>query len=131
MKLYNLKGKPIDFSVTKYQIDWDKTVSKPQKLVKDVLYTYWKDHFVCEEMRIPGSKMRIDLINFNLEIAIEVSPSSSHEYNKFFHKNRMEYMKAKKREIQKAEWCEVNGIELIELFDEELKNIKTVQNALF
>lgn len=131
MKIINLYGKEVKFNPSKYSINWDKVVSKPQQKVKDVVKDYWSSHLVCEEMVIPGSKLRIDLINFNLLLAIEISPSSSHSYNEFFHKNRSKYLISKKNEVLKDHWCIRNHIRLIEIFDEDLNNEELLTSKIF
>ena len=121
MKLINLYGREVKVNPSKYLVDWDRVVSKPQKQVKDALFPIWAADYVCEEFYIPGSKMRIDLINFSKKIVVEVSPKGSHKYNEFFNKNRSNYLRSTKRDISKAEWCEKNGFRYVEIKDKELK----------
>ncbi len=130
MKLLNIYNREVNVNVTKYIIDWDKIVSKPQKQVKDALKPIWQGQLVCEEFRIPSSKMRIDLINFSLKVVVEVSPKGSHKFNKFFNKNRSNFLSAVKRDISKAEWCERNGFRFVEIVDEDLKKEKIVSKVL-
>jgi hypothetical protein len=121
MKFKKLNSaREVNVNVSKYLIDWDHAVSKPQKAVKDFLYPFWKGHIVLEEFRIPGSLLRIDLLNLTRRIAIEVSPSSSHSFNKFFHKDRFRFGRAVGRDLQKRPWCEQNDIQLIEIFDTDI-----------
>lgn len=112
--------KIVNVNVTPYLIDWDHAVSVPQKRVKDFLRPFWQNSVVLEEVRIPGSLLRIDLMNLPRRIAIEVSPSSSHAYNPFFHKHRFGFGAALNRELDKAEWCRRNGFKHIELTEEDI-----------
>ena len=130
MKLLNSYNREVNVNVTKYLIDWDHIVSKPQKQVKDALKPIWQGQLVCEEFRIPSSKMRIDLVNFSLKIVVEVSPKGSHKFNKFFNKNRSNFLSAVKRDISKAEWCENNGFRFVEIVDEDLKKGNIVNKVL-
>ena len=130
MKLINLYGREVKVNPSKYLIDWDRTVSKPQKQVKDSLFQIWAADYVCEEFCIPGSKMRIDLINFSKKVAVEVSPKGSHKYNEFFNKNRENYLRATKRDISKAEWCEKNGFRFVEIKDQDLKEGRILSKVL-
>lgn len=130
MKLINLYGREVKVNTTKYSVDWDKVVSKPQKEVKDILKQIWFADCVCEEFYIPGSKMRIDLINFSKKVVVEVSPKGSHKYNPFFNKNRQNFLKAAKRDLSKAEWCEKNGFRYVEIKDEDLKEGKVLSKVL-
>lgn len=105
-----------------YRIDWEKRddVSRPQTLVKDFLYPYWKSHVVTWETRIPSSLLRVDIINWTRHIAVEVSPKGSHSYNPHFHKgSKAVFGAAMKREMGKTEWLEKNGFIVCEIFDED------------
>lgn len=115
-RLYSLK-------VADYLIDWKREVSRPQARVKQFLYPFWRHHIVLEEPVVPGSRTRIDLLNLTRKVAIEVSPSSSHSFNPFFHKTKVKFGQAVKRELDKQRWCETNGFLYIELTDEDLDNL--------
>lgn len=122
MKLPKL-GNPrilVNVNIGDYLIDWDHSVSRPQKKVKDFLRKYWASHIVCEEFRIPGSLYRIDLINFTRKIVVEVSPAGSHSFNKFFHKSRFRFGAAMDRELKKAEWVMSTGYEFVEICEDDL-----------
>lgn len=102
--------KIIPCPVNKYLIDWSsKSPSKPQTEMKDFLFVFWKDDCVCEEFRVPGSLLRCDFINFTKKIIIEVSPSHHTDFNKFFHKNRLGFLKSLKRDFAKEEWANFNN----------------------
>ncbi len=118
-----LKGKKVNVNVGEYLIDWNKAVSKPQKHVKDFLFPYWKSHVCVEELACFGSLLRLDIVNLTRKIAVEVSPSSTHSFNKFFHKNRFNFAKAMGREFEKEEWCMKNGFQLVEIFDEDMTTL--------
>lgn len=122
MKLYKLNSnKQINVNISKYRIDWKKYPSKEQKVLQDFLYPYWKNSVVLSEFRVPGSLLRIDLINVNKRLCIEYSPESHHgNYNEFFHKNKSNYMQSIMRDYCKYEWTIKNGFTLLELNEEDL-----------
>lgn len=131
MKLKNIFGREVNVNPAKYRVDWERVVSKPQKAVKDILRPYWENKNVCEEFNIPSSKMRVDILNFTDMIAVEVSPASTHNlYNEFFNKNRSNYLRAQKRDLQKVQWLEDNGFEVVEIFDEDLKQNKVLEKVI-
>ena len=108
----------------RYKIDWDRIVSKPQKLVKDFLRPKWQFDRVFEEFVIPGSKFRIDLINLTKMIAVEISPDSVHKnFNKFFHGSRSGLYKKRQADNRKEDWAIKNGFFFVSLSDCELKNL--------
>ena len=118
-KLNNPKVR-VNVNVSKYLVDWDRRVSGPQFTVKQFLKPYWATSVVCEEMVIPGSRNRVDLINLSRKIAVEVSPDSSHSFNQFFHKDRNTFGRAVGRELSKAKWLEREGFQLVEVFEDDL-----------
>lgn len=122
---FTCNGKPYNVAVKDYLIDWDKTISKPQKKVKDFLFPFWKNHVCLEEFKIPRTLLRIDLMNLTRRIAVEVSPEATHrEYNKHFHAgNRMNYVNTLKRDAMKEEWIKANRFTFIELYDEDINNL--------
>ena len=118
MKIKGLYGNnKYNLKLIDYLIDWDREVSKPQKAVKDFLYPYWKRYIVTEETPIPGSRLRMDLIcwSLNPHIVIEVSPESSHSYNQFFHKSKVGFGAAVRRDLNKQMWAERNGFLYVSL----------------
>ena len=117
-RLYNLK-------VSDYLIDWNRAreVSRPQALVKQFLYPFWKGCVVLEETRIPASRLRIDLMNLSRRQIVEVSPSSSHSFNRFFHKDRFRLGRAVQRDLDKVAWAERNRFTYVELTEEDIDNL--------
>lgn len=108
----------------RYSIDWERKVSAPQKRVKDFLRRFWAYDKVCEELLIPGSKKRLDIVNISKMIVVEVSPDSVHSsFNKFFHDSRSGLMLKKKADNDKEDWCLRNGFQYASLRDSDIKNL--------
>lgn len=126
MKFTKLNNPNLTTSVvtTKYLVDWERKVSKPQLLVKQFLKPYWENCCVLEEMLIPGSKLRADLINLTSMVFLEVSPDSTHlKFNPFMHRSRAGYLGTVKRDNAKKQWAKENNFLYIELNDVDLKNL--------
>lgn len=122
MKLTKLSSNRLINVSVKSNIDWEKVVSKPQKLVKDFLYPYFQYDQIVEEFYIPGSKLRIDLFNIDRKIAIEISPDGYHvHYNPWLHKDRHKFLAKVNSDQDKRNWCKRNDIRLIELYDKDIK----------
>jgi len=104
-----------------YRIKWEENSrSKFQKRIKDILESYWKHHIVFEEFPIVGSKLSLDFYNATLNVAIEVQGAQHTKYVEFFHgKNKLNFIKQLKRDQDKLNFCEINGINLIEIHDEQ------------
>lgn len=114
----------VNWPVKKYFIDWNRKVSGPQKKVKDFLFKFWKNSVILEEAMIPGSRFRLDFVNLNKKIVIEVSPRALHvDFNKFLHGGRAGYLKKLQSDAKKQEWAEQNNFVFVELYDEEINNL--------
>lgn len=126
MRLYNIRGRLITKSVEAYRCDWlCKERSKPQFLVKQFLYQYWKNYIVYREIPVFGSRMTLDLYNASLKIAVEVDGVNVHnKYSEFFHRgSRLNYLASIKRDMKKEEYCEKNEIQLIRIMDNEIDQL--------
>lgn len=126
MKFTKLNNPNVQSNVilTKYLVDWDRKVSGPQLKVKQFLRPYWESCQVLEELLIPGSRLRADLINLTTKVFVEVSPNSTHKkFNPFMHGSRMKFLGTIKRDEQKRVWAEQNGFFYVELTDIHLKNL--------
>ena len=102
-----------------YLIDWDgKSRSKIQYSAKQFLKKYWSNHIVFEEFPVAGTRLSLDFYNANKKIAIEVQGKQHTKYVPFFHgKNKINYINQLKRDQDKLKFCELNDIQLVEIYD--------------
>lgn len=124
MKVLDLKGKPRDIVLGNYRVEWDSECrSKFQFNVKQFFRKYWENHICAEELRIPGTLLSCDFLNFTLKISVE-SHGMHHESfsaNKFFHGNsRAKFLKGLKNDLIKRDWLEKNGFLIIEIYENEI-----------
>lgn len=119
MKFKTLHGKEkLLKNASKYLINWrKKTRSKFQDEVKKFLKPYWDGDFVFEELRLVDTRMTFDFYNANKKIAIEVQGKQHTKFVPFFHGNRNKFLQQLKRDSKKLEFCEMNSIKLIEIYD--------------
>ena len=105
----------------KYKIDWGApSRSKLQYRVKKSLEKIWSNNVVLEEMPVVGTKLSLDFYNANKKIAIEVQGRQHNQYVPHFHGgNKINFISQLRRDHQKKEFCEINGIRLIELYEED------------
>jgi len=124
MKFLDPLGKPRNLkNAKKYLINWkSKSRSKFQNNVKDFLRDYWINDVVFEEFRIVGTRLSIDFYNANRRIAIEVQGDQHIKYVKHFHKNRLKYLDQLKRDQKKLDFCEFNGIKMVEIYSTDVVN---------
>jgi very-short-patch-repair endonuclease len=122
MKFYDSYGKIRNLKTPqKYLIDWSvASRSKFQNNIKNFIKDYWVHDVVFEEFRVVGSRLSLDFYNANKKIAIEVQGDQHVKYVKHFHKNRMKYLDQLKRDQKKLDFCEMNGIKLVEIYSTDV-----------
>ena len=105
----------------KYLIKWGSpSRSKIQFKTKRFLKKFWKDHVVFEEFPMVGSRLTFDFYNANKKIAVEVQGAQHLKYVPHFHgSSKSSFLSQVRRDQQKADFCKLNGITLIEIFSEE------------
>ena len=125
MKLYDIKVRLVNKSVTKYRIKWDAECrSNFQYEVKQFFNTYWYGQICYEEFPVYGTRMKVDLINMTKRIAVEVQGAQHEEFNKFFHNNsRANYLKSITRDHDKIVWLENNNFKILEIFEADLASL--------
>ena len=113
-----------------YLIDWDApSRSKIQFEAKQFLKKYWQNHIVFEEFPVAGTKLSLDFYNANKKIAVEVQGKQHTKYVPFFHgKNKINYINQLKRDNDKLKFCELNDIELVEIYDGDILEEKLFKN---
>jgi len=122
MTFIDLKGRKKSIKTpNKYLIDWDgKSLSKFQKAAKDFLRPYWKFDYVFEEFPVAGTRSRFDIYNASKRIVTEINGTQHGSYNKFFHRgSKMNFVGQIKRDLEKHDFCEINGITLVEFTEKE------------
>jgi len=109
-----------------FLIDWDgSSRSKIQYNTKQFLKKYWSNHIVFEEFPVAGTKLSLDFYNANKKIAVEVQGKQHTKYVPFFHgKNKINYINQLKRDQDKLKFCELNDIQLVEIYDGDEVNEK-------
>ena len=127
MKFKTLSGKTRTISnAKKYRIDWTgSSKSKIQKRVKVYLEKYWQNHIVFEEFPVAGTRLSLDFYNANKKVAIEVQGKQHTRHVPFFHgQNKYNFVNQLRRDQDKASFCELNNITLIEIYEEDELNEK-------
>ncbi len=114
--------KQVSKNLNKYIISWDAPErSNFQLRVKQYLKQYWQHNVCYSEIPVIGTRMTIDLFNATKRIAVESDGAQHNEYNKFFHKgSRLNYLGQIKRDVNKEKWCELNNIQLIRIFEDDI-----------
>ncbi len=137
MKFKTLNGREIrlQLEASKYPLrSAERSPSKGQYNLGVRIQEIYSGSVILEEFVLPGSKLSVDFFVPDSKIAFEFHGIQHDEFNKFFHGDKSDLEKQKKRDNSKKEWCQLNNITLIEVRDpycstEELKQLITDSNA--
>lgn len=111
---WNLRG-----NIAHGKIDNKSTLHlRARQLIKQIFPTMQ----ILEEVPIPLRKSEVLYLDFYLPLnkfCIEVHGEQHYKFVAHYHNNKMGFIKHKKRDKDKQEWCDINNIRYIELpFDE-------------
>ena len=124
MKVLGLNGRTYNVNLDNYLVRRDSTMNRSQYHLRarEILRDMFKGYSIFEEVKLPGSRdpskkstLFLDFLIPNMDIAVEVHGQQHYEFSRFFHKTRAGYREAQRRDAIKAEWCEVNDLDLIVL----------------
>lgn len=105
----------------KYRINWNgPSLSNFQFTVKQFFKKYWEHDVVGEEVRLPDTKLRVDILNFSKKIAIEVNGLFHIEYTPYFQKSEKDFQHQVFKDVYKEHLLQKNGIEVIEIYEKNL-----------
>lgn len=106
----------------------NKFKSKYHQKAYEIIKTLYPLYPVYEETKLCGTKndLYLDMFIPSLGIGIEVQGEQHYKFIPYFHQNISGYSRAKARDQEKALWCEINDITLVELIynetEEEWRN---------
>lgn len=92
--------------------------SSLHKNARELLKQIYPTIPILEEVGIPlrrGENLYLDFYIPLLRKAVEVHGEQHYKFVAHYHDNTMGFLKHKKRDADKQEWCELNNIEYIEL----------------
>ena len=139
MNILGLDGKNYSWNPSANQADTENRSSLHIK-AKDLLNELFPHDRVLEEVSLPGSKtkyrntvLRADFFIPNRNLIVEVHGEQHYKFIAHYHNNPLGFVRHKKRDREKQEWCVINGITLVELpFDESdeqwLNRLKPLEN---
>jgi very-short-patch-repair endonuclease len=124
LKVKGINGKEYVWNLTKYDIFYDDTRkrSKYHIRARNLLREIFHSYRILEEVKLPGSTalnrksvLYLDFYIPSIKMAVEVHGGQHYEYCPFFHKSKADFLKAKARDEDKIEWCELNEIQIVTL----------------
>lgn len=130
MKFYDTKGREhkVDIRPSRWE---RKTYGEGrglyQSTVGEILAERYPGQAVLEEFGLPGENLRLDFFLPRKKLAVEVQGDQHKHYNAFFHKDKRAFKAAQERDKRKAEWCRINGVQLVQIdWGTETENIQTL-----
>lgn len=126
MQIRSLDGNTLNWSLTGHS-SHAKLENKSElhitarKLIKSAYPTLQ----ILEEVPIPLKRSETYFLDFYipmLKTAIEVHGIQHYKFVGFYHSSQLGFLKHQKRDREKKEWCEINGIKYIELPYNESEN---------
>lgn len=116
---YNGNFRPL--SEAKYSIKWNSpSLSIFQFKVKTFLKQFWFNDMVGEEVLIPQTKLRVDIINFTKRVAVECNGEFHVKHTPYFQKTEEDFQKQVFRDVYKEHLLEKNGFHVIEIYEKNL-----------
>lgn len=111
-----------------YLIDWEgKSLSKFQQKVKNILSPFWEKDIVFEEFPMVNSRLTFDFYNASRRIILEVDGHQHYQYSSFYHKNKGDFYKQIVRDQTKQEFCDLNNLSLIRIYESDKLNNKLLK----
>lgn len=104
--------------------------SKLHELALVLLKKLYPTYQVLEEIKIPGTKLTLDIFLPQKMLALEIQGEQHVNFNGFFHRDLLDFGRQKVRDNQKVQFCELNNIKLVclywneqQLWLDQLKNV--------
>lgn len=133
MKVVGLNGKYYSINLKKFHPKNSKK-SSYHLAARSLLKSIFKNLPIYEEVKLPGavnpakkSALFLDFFIPSASLAIEVHGRQHFEFTPYFHKSRLGFLESKHRDCCKANWCELNNLDLIILrFDQPVDEWKAI-----
>jgi very-short-patch-repair endonuclease len=116
LKFITLKGKIVSVSIKKGKRP-NKFKSKGEEIVYEWLLKNYKYNNIIYEWKIPHTRFTLDFFISDMLLSVEVDGNQHYKQNSLFHKNRLDFLKQKKRDAEKQDFCDLNQITLVRIAD--------------
>lgn len=118
MNIRTLDGNLVKWNLVGNLSKSSKYKSEPHLKARQLLIELFPTLQILEEVSAPIKKSETLYLDFYLPLkkyCIEVHGEQHYKFVPFYHTNILGFVKAKKRDQEKQEWCEINNITYIEL----------------
>ena len=125
MKIVGLDGKEYSWTLNSSSLE-DVYRSGLHLRARKIIKEAFPFNLVYEDVSLPGTAIKgrnsVLFGDFYIpmrSLIVEIDGAQHEQYTSFFHKNKLEFARAKTRDAVKAQWCELNGITLIRFKHDE------------
>lgn len=119
MIVFSLDGIQSKWNVGKYvNPDLARGRSSFHMKARELIFKLYPNFTYAEEIPIQtkrGTTLYLDFYIPHLKAAVEVHGQQHYGFSNLFHGTLMDFVKQKKKDVEKREWCERNGIRYVEL----------------
>lgn len=117
MKVIDLDGNKTQWKISASP-KAKKRLSKSEyhKLACSIIHTLYPTYIICEEVPIKIQNklwLYLDIYLPTINMAIEVQGEQHYKFSPFFHKTKLDFLKQRKNDRLKKEWCEINSIAIV------------------
>lgn len=132
MQVKDLDGNLYTWNLTGHMA-YGTNKSDPHLRARALLNETYPTLQVLEEVPMPLKKGVTLYMDFYLplkKMCVEVHGEQHYKFVSFYHGNMLNFLKAKKRDLEKEEWCNTNNIRYVSLpFDESDADwLKRIEN---
>lgn len=126
MKTRDLNGNIQNWILTgdRLAVGGFKKKSKLHTQAKELIYSLFPTSVILEEVPVkPRNTVQyFDFYINNIKLVIEVNGEQHYKFNTLYHASAQDFLRQRKNDQDKRDWCELNGITLIELpYNEDLQ----------
>lgn len=119
MRVRLSNGREVAWNLRGYEVDLDDASgSGPHRRARKILREAFPFDRILEEVPIPGTKLRADFLIPAAMTMVEVQGRQHTEHSAHLHGSYQSYLRSRRRDRRKVEFCELNDITLIELGDD-------------
>lgn len=116
MKYIGLDGKEYKINFAHYEHNSNISRKSQYHLAaRKLLKELYPANPVFEEIQVPSTRLRLDFFLPTQHMVVEVHGEQHYTDNSFFYSSVQDFIAARKRDLRKQEWCEMNNLTYIEL----------------
>jgi hypothetical protein len=115
MLVKGLDGRSYRWSFDSVPLKSETDKSSWHLQARELINKLFPAYRVHEEVYLPGGGGYLDMYIPLLRLGIEVHGEQHYRFNSLFHRSKLDFFQAKRRDRDKQSWCELNGIALAEL----------------